>query len=171
MSRVPDRLINFKIYKDGNNVAVADIELPNIEYMTETLSGAGIAGETETPSIGQLSSMTTTLNFRTLYAGMSDFIAPQGTMIDCRGSIQEYDNSTGKIIPAPVKVTMMVLPKSTSLGKFEVASATDTSSELEVTYLKLFVNNSLIAEIDKMNFICNIGGKDYLEEVRDHLGM
>lgn len=169
--RIPDKLIGFTIEKDGKPVAAADIELPSFEYMTETLSGAGIAGETETPALGQLSSMTATINFRTLYENIGDFITPKGDMMSCRGSIQEYDSSTGRLIPVPVKVSMMGLPKSTSFGKFETGSRTDTSTELELTYFKLFINNNLIAEVDKMNYICNINGVDYLEEVRNQLGM
>ena len=171
MSKIPDRLIGFRLYKGADFIATADVELPNIEYMTETLSGAGIAGEIEMPAIGQIGSMSTTINFRTQTNAQIDFLEPRGEMIDVRGSLQQYDSGTGRIVTVPVKVTMNVLPKTAALGKFEVNSTTDSSSELEVTYLKMFINNKEVLEIDKTNYIYKVNGVDYLEEIRQQLGM
>ena len=171
MARIPDKLIGYRLYKEGDFIATADVELPDIEFMTETLSGAGIAGEIETPALGQISSMTTTINFRTPGAAQIDFLEPRGTMIDLRGSIQEYDSSTGRIETKGVKLSMSVLPKKSGLGKFEVGATTDSNLELEVTYLKLFIGNKEVLEIDKTNYIYKVNGKDYLEEVREQLGM
>lgn len=168
---IPDKLIGFTIFKNGKRIGAADIELPTIEYMSDTLSGAGIAGETETPALGQLKSMNAKFNFRTLFSGISEFIEPEGKFTVCRGSIQQYDTGTGQLRPVPVKLTMLGLPKSIALGKFEVGNKTDTSAEVELTYLQVFVDNKEILEIDKMNYKCAIDGKDYLEEVQSQLGM
>lgn len=47
---VPERLINFRVYVNGNNQAgVATVDLPDLEFMTDTVSGAGIAGEVDSP--------------------------------------------------------------------------------------------------------------------------
>lgn len=170
--RYPDKLIGFKVYDEGNNhLGVADVELPSLEYMTETISGAGIAGEADTPTLGQFSSMTTTINFRALDSEFGNFVLPKGRMLDYRGSIQNYESRTGEILPTPVKVTMSVLPKNYSVGSFKPASATESSAELEITYLKIFVDNEEIVEFDRFNYICKVNGEDYLEEVRKHLGM
>ncbi|WP_303872373.1 phage major tail tube protein [Tepidanaerobacter acetatoxydans] len=169
--RIPDRLIGYRVYKEGKFIATADVELPDIEHMTETLSGAGIAGEIEMPALGQIGSMTTTINFRTQTNAQIELLEPRGTMLDFRGSLQEYDSGAGKIVSKAVKVTMNVLPKTTGLGKFEVGTPTDSSSELEVTYLKMFIDNKEVLEIDKTNYIYKVNGKDYLEEIRQQLGM
>ena len=66
---------------------------------------------------------------------------------------------------------MFVLPKTYETGKFEVGSTTDTSIESEVTYMRMWIDNQEIVEIDKFNYICRINGKDYLEEVRSQIGM
>lgn len=171
MSKIPDRLIGFRLYKGGDFITTADVELPDIEHMTETLSGAGIAGEIEMPAIGQIASMSTTINYRTQTNAQIDFLEPRGTMIDLRGSLQEYDSATGRITSKAVKVTMNVLPKTIGLGKFEVGATTDSSSELEVTYLKMFIDNKEVLEIDKTNYIYKVNGVDYLEEIRQQLGM
>ena len=169
--RIPDKVIGFKVYADGESIGTADIELPSIEFMTETLTGAGIAGEIETPALGQIASMTTTLNFRALDKSIGLFLDPKGIMIDCRGAIQHYETQSGQPATAGVKVTMKLLPKSTSLGKFEVGATGDTSTENEVAYLKILIDNKEVVEIDKANYICRINGVDHLEEVRNQLGM
>ncbi|ECD6823048.1 phage tail protein, partial [Salmonella enterica subsp. enterica serovar Enteritidis] len=48
-NQIPERLINFTVYGEGSRIiGIADAKLPSIEMMTETVSGAGIAGEIET---------------------------------------------------------------------------------------------------------------------------
>ena len=42
---VPEKLINFRAYNDGNDLlGVTDVQLPSLDAMTETVKGAGIAG-------------------------------------------------------------------------------------------------------------------------------
>lgn len=56
--RVPEKLINFKVYKDKTDfIGLADVTLPTLESMTETVSGAGIAGEVDSPTLGHYGSM------------------------------------------------------------------------------------------------------------------
>ena len=54
--KVPEKLINFRVYEDGDDlVGVADVTLPTLDAMTETVKGAGIAGEVESPVMGHYS--------------------------------------------------------------------------------------------------------------------
>lgn len=65
--KVPEKLINFRVYKDSTDyIGLADVTLPSLEAMTETVSGAGIAGEVDSPTLGHMGSMETVLNWRTL---------------------------------------------------------------------------------------------------------
>lgn len=169
--RIPDKVANFRVYKDSKFLFAADIELPSIEYMSEKLSGGGIAGELETPTIGQTSSMTTKLNLRTPCADIAEFLEPKGTHLMARGAIQRYDSAGAELGVYGCLISMKILPKTLDLGKFEVGSPSDTSIEGEVSYLKILIDNEEICEIDKMNFVCRINGKDYLEEMRSILGM
>lgn len=46
---IPERVVNYNVYDDTEKLVgiSGEIALPNFEAMTETISGAGIAGEYE----------------------------------------------------------------------------------------------------------------------------
>ena len=55
-NKIPERLIGFRVYNDNNDLlGIATVTLPMIEAMTDTVSGAGIAGEVESPVLGHYS--------------------------------------------------------------------------------------------------------------------
>lgn len=61
-NKVPERLINFRVYNDGNVLlGVATVDLSSIEAMSDTVSGACIGSEIESPILGHFSSMTAPL--------------------------------------------------------------------------------------------------------------
>lgn len=66
---IPQVLHAFNIYESGNALAgiSGDVTLPDLESMTETLSGPGIAGEIEAPVLGFFSSMTVEIPFAVIY--------------------------------------------------------------------------------------------------------
>lgn len=172
MKQIPEKLINYTVYRDGIEfLGTADVQLPSLEYMTETVKGAGIAGEVDSPTLGHFGAMSTSLNWRTVSSPAVRLFAPKSHSLDFRGSLQQYDSGTGTIKPVGVKVSVKTLPKKFDTGKMDVGATMDSSSEFEVTYYKLVIDNKTVVEIDKYNFICVIDGVDYLKEVRNQLGM
>lgn len=59
MTELPSLLVNFRVYDGDSNdmIGVADVELPKLEAMTETLKGAGVSGEIDMPVLGHYASM------------------------------------------------------------------------------------------------------------------
>lgn len=42
-NQMPERLVNFKVYNSGNDLlGIATVDLPELEAMSDTVSGAGI---------------------------------------------------------------------------------------------------------------------------------
>lgn len=170
--KVPEKLINFRVYQDSTDyIGLADVTLPSLEAMTETVSGAGIAGEIDSPTLGHMGSMETVLNWRTLEKTNLQLAAPTGVQLDLRGAQQIYDSSTGKYVVRPVKIVIIGISKSTELGKLEVGATTDTSNTLETTYIKVDVDSETVLEYDKYNSIYNIAGNDFLKDMREALGL
>lgn len=169
---VPEKLINFRVYEDGRDLlGVADVQLPSIEPMTDTVKGAGIAGEVDSPVLGHFGSMTLTLNWRTVTKPTIHLAAQKAHSLDLRGAIQTFVASVGEYRAVPLKVKVRAIPKKTDLGKLDVGAGSDASNEFEVTYLKIILDGETLAEIDKYNYICIINKVDYLLQVRIALGI
>ncbi len=170
--KVPEKLINFRVYEGGDDlIGIADVTLPNLEAMTETVKGAGIAGEVESPVLGHYSSMELELNWRTLSKPNVLLAQPKGVQLDLRGAQQVYDSGASEYKVSPAKVVVAGVPKTTELGKLDVGTTSDTKTTLEVNYIKVTIDGKDVLELDKFNYICNIGGVDYLAEVREALGL
>lgn len=164
-------LTNFSAWEDATNwLGNVDVELPNFEALTETLKGAGIAGESTTPVIGHFGSQTTKLNWRTLSPDAMKLAEPKVHALDFRGNQQIFDPLKGYINQEVVVKTRCV-PTNFTVGKFAVAAATETANEFEVHYIKIMIDGKTTIEFDKFNFVYIINGKDYLEEVRKNLGL
>lgn len=172
MRSIPDKLVNFTVYRDGNEfLGTADVVLPSFEAMTDTLSGAGIAGEIDSPTIGHFGSMTTTLNWRTVGKETIRLLQQTSHSLDFRGVQHEYDASTGERKSVGIRVSVKALPKTGTLGNFQVGSTTGTSNELEVIYIKIVIDGKEMLEYDKLNFIYRVDGVDAMSEIRDQLGL
>lgn len=171
-NQIPERLTNFRCYRNGTDLlGVATVTLPQFQAMTDTVSGAGIAGEVETPVLGHYSSITTTVAFRTITADVTSLAAQMAHPLDFRGSQQVYDASSGKFVTQAVKLSIRGVPKNVNLGNFEVGATTGTEVEMECTYIKLSVGGKTMVEIDKYNSIARFGDEDALESVRKDLGL
>ena len=165
---IPERLINYRVYNESNALmGMATVDLPELQAMSDTVSGAGIAGEVDSP----YQAMSSTFNWRTIERPALELAKQQAHQLEIRGSQQHYDNTTGKITTTPIRVVMRAIPKNFSLGSFEPGSTTDSSTEFEVVYLKIVVDDKEVVEIDKYNFIAKFGDTDMLESVRKDLGM
>lgn len=172
MNQVPEKLINFRVYEDGTDLlGIADVELPSIEAMTETIKGAGIAGEVESPVLGHFGSMSLTLNWRAVTKPTVHLTRQKAHNLDLRGATQIYNSGTGEYKVSSLKVSVRCIPKKTELGKLDVWATADASNEFEVTYMKVTLDGKDIVEIDKYNYICVINGEDYLKKVRQALGL
>lgn len=168
----PDKTINYRVYKDGSNLlGIATVDLPDLAYMTDTISGAGIAGEIETPVLGHFQAMSLTLNWRTVNSDAINLLRSDGATLTLRAAQQNLDNATNQLTPIGLKITVKTLPKTTGLGSIEVANSSSSTTELEISYIKIEHNNEQILEIDKLNFICKIGDTDTLADVRSLLGI
>jgi P2 family phage contractile tail tube protein len=171
-NKMAEKLINFRVYNEGNDLlGVADVDLPAIESMTDTVKGAGIAGEVDSPTLGHYGSMTCTLNWRTNSKAVMELAKPKAHQVELRGAVQTYDSAAGAYETVSQKIVLKMVPKNTSLGRLDVGTGQDTSNEFEVNYIKIFIGGSEVFELDKFNYICKIDGQDFLADTREALGL
>ena len=170
---IPERLINFRVYSGGSNdlKGVADIDLPSFENLTDTVKGAGIMGEYDSPTLGHFKAMSMTLNWRTVEENLLNMLKQKAQRLDCRGAFQDYDAGNGEYSVRQVRIVVQGPPIKVTPGKFGEGATTGGATEIEALYIKISIDGSTIVEIDKLNYICIIGGVDYMTDVRTALGV
>lgn len=170
---IPQKLNDFRIYVNGSTdlAGVGDLDLPSFEYMTETVSGAGIAGEYEEPNIGHFSSQKLKISWKMITGEIVDFLKPEPISIDCRLANQEYNKKDAKYEFKANRVVVRGIPTKSELGKAEKGKTYDGSSEIEVHYIKIERDGKTLLELDKDNYIYKVDGVDYMESIRNALGL
>lgn len=171
MAKHDEVVVNYAIYEDAvEYLGTTEVALPDLEYMTQEIQGAGIAGTIEEVILGHLAAMTTTFSFRTVTDAAIKLMEPRMHKIDLRVAQQGLNTRTSQTEIEGIKHILKVKPKKTALGKVAVASTADVSGEYATSYYAMYKNGSKVTEIDPLNFICIINGTDYLQEVRKALG-
>ncbi|MBR3767527.1 MAG: phage major tail tube protein [Clostridia bacterium] len=164
-------VINFAVYEDAREyVGVAKVTLPDLSALTQTISGAGIAGNVEEVILGHYDSMTLGLDFLSLSEQAIKLSEPRRHNIDLRIATQNENTVKGTLEVAKEKHVLVVIPKSTKGGSAAPASPADISGEYAVRYWATYIEGKKVREIDPLNFIHYVNGVDYLEDVRKALG-
>lgn len=171
--KIPEKIINYKLYVDGqaSPSAMVDVDLPDIKYMSESLEGAGIAGVIDSPTLGHTDSLTLGLNIRTFISDDFKLLKQKAYTLELKAANQSYDQSNGKITVGSISIMAKGIPTGFTLGKLAVGKPSDSKREFSLTYLKIECDGKKVLEIDKVNMINDIDGEDMLAEVRAAIGM
>ncbi|MEC0092501.1 phage major tail tube protein [Paenibacillus macquariensis] len=171
MAQIPVKLQAAAVYLEDSSIEVAtgDVTLPSFDSLSETLSGAGILGEIDVPTPGHFGSMEVGINWRTIQTEAVKLISSEVHALDIRGAFQIF-NQSGKLETKGIKVTIRAMGKGLDLGKLAQNSTTDTTTTLEVVYIKIFIDGIAVIELDKLNYVFRVNGQDDLLDVRKILG-
>lgn len=170
--QIPERLVNFRCY-DGpaaEFLGMTDVELPSFEAMKETISGAGIAGEYESPVLGHFASQKLKLKWRTATAAALGLLTPVRRVLDVRGSIQNQDPMLGVNTTQAIRIECTGQVTTFVPGKFEPGKVMGVESDVELAVIRISLDGVLIIELDKFNMIYRVNGEDYLAKVRRDMG-
>ena len=168
---IPERMRLFDVYIDGSmESGIAEGELPNLEYMTSEVKGAGIAGTAETIVPGLFGSITFTLKWRTLPKNYFNLAKPTVHNLDMYCDMEVFDAGTGTVKSQQLHVYVKAQTKHYNLGSLTVGESMDAETEHEVTYIKISFDGKEVVELDKYNYIYKVNGVDYLQESRKALG-
>ena len=170
MNVIPEVLNHFNVYNDSAKKLIGisgELELPEMEAITDTLEGSGVLGEIEDPVTGQFSSMKMKIPFAVLYEDMFSIMnttkPPQLTL---RASMQCMDPSTGETGYYPVKIVVRGKASTSIMGKVVKGKKMEPEVELEILYIKIQINNKTVLELDKLNFKYVLNGVDMLAKIR-----
>ena len=143
----------------------ASVTLPEINMKTSTVSGVGVNGELDSPTIGQFESMEQEIQFNTLYSSAMDMLSPLSTVnLTLRAAQQVYDKTGGYNFKG-LRVVEIGRVKSFNPGKVEKGEAMEATITLELTYIMIEVDGVQLLEVDKLNGIYKVNGNDMLAGV------
>lgn len=167
---IPEKIHLFNVYNQGRKLigVSEEVTLPDFEAITETLSGPGILGELESVATGQFSSMEMEIPFRQMDDSMFRF-ADQGSAVDLtlRGSIQYTESDTCENTYKQMRVVVRGRNKGITGGKAKQGTGTASSIKIEIAYILIEIDGVTMIELDKLNFVYKVYGKDLLEKVRE----
>ena len=166
-------VVNHEVYISGNRVLgiASEITLPNIEYMTATIKGAGIGGEIDMPSRAMFANMETTIKWLTVNESAFKFIQHNALNFAYYIAQQRYDSGLGTYTVIQNKVEIQAVPKNLNLGKSAPSELMDAETVCSIISLKETYNNVEKLYIDKMNYVCRVEGKDLATDLKKALGI
>ena len=168
---VPSHLNNFEFYLNGvKKPGLVDITLPNLEAKTNTLTGAGISGDIDMPVTGHTNNLSLEMNFRITDETALELGEVRAYDFEMFGAEEVYDAATGEYKAKSIRVMVRLLPTSVELGKLSPAETMDTKLTGSAIYLKVSIDGVTKVEIDKLNYVYNVNGTDYLAKIRKALG-
>lgn len=167
----PEAYIDFYVYEDGVDlIGIASVTLPNIAYMTASITGAGVTGTVETPLAGMIQAMSLSMNFRDATVAAARLGAPKKHQIELRAVEQYWDTVALEKQLLMDKYVMTIVPKSINPGSVAPATASDANGEYSVYYYAAYKEGVKKWEIDPFNQICEVDGVDYCADLRKKLG-
>ncbi len=164
---IPDKINMMNVYKKGRKlIGVSDeVTLPDLESMTETISGAGVLGEIDVPTVGQFAAIEMEIPFRNLDTDMFELATPN-QVVDLTLRASKQVLSTLGLDFEGIRVVVRGLFKGFTGGSMKQGSPTNSSVKLEILYYMLELNGKSAVELDKINTVYKVNGVDMLAKSR-----
>ena len=179
---IPEIINSFHIYKGtGNETGLetekageqflglsGEIVLPELNALTETISGSGILGEIEVGNPGHFSPIDMEIPFISVCNDMFQFSTTEYNTIILRMTQQSTVKLTRAKTYENMKVVVGGTMKSMKVGTVKIGGQMGSSVTLSVTYLVISVNGKEVLALDKINEVYRVNGKDQLEKIRKY---
>jgi len=166
----PEVINNFNVYNDANRVVgtTGEISLVSLQAMTAAISGAGILGEYNTAVTGMFQSLSQEIPFRMIdedFFGMLN--TGEQSRVTLRSSVQQRNRETGGTLSTQaMRIVFGGHPTGANLGSVKKGEMMNASITMELTYILIEIGGVTMFELDKLNSIYVVDGKDLLAEIR-----
>lgn len=166
-SVIPSKINMFNLYNGSKNVGITgEVQLPDIEMMSEELKGSGILGSIDDPAIGQFNSLYIDIPFQVTNDCYFDLSNPLLSIpLTLRGSVQVTDRD-GNVKFKGMRIVMRGKQKKLTPGTVKLAAGMESKVGLELTYYMVEYDGKKRIEIDKLNSVFRLNGVDVLAAAR-----
>lgn len=168
----PTVINNFNMYEGSDRlIGVTDeVKLPDMNAITSSISGAGIAGTIDIPVVGAFENMEMEIPFRGLATDLFKVFKLGKTVdITLRGGYQTLDNQSATIGKNSMRVMVRGFVKGFSPGSVKMNDQMTSSVTISIAYYLVAVGRNTVIELDKLNSKCVIDGVDVLEDIRSYI--
>ena len=166
---VPEKINEYNAYLDGERMVgvVPDVDLPEIGMKASEVEGAGMLGVLDSPAIGQFESMEQEVKFNVLYSDAINMLSPLSAVnLTFRASQQVY-NKTGGYNFKGLRIVEQGRVKKFKPGKLKRAEGMEATITMELTYILVEVDGTVMLEIDKLNQKYVVNGQDMLAGIAE----
>lgn len=175
MPKQTNKTINYSVYfrdkaKNGGKPQyvndTSSLQLPSIENLTDTLKGAGILGEIDMPTPGQIGSMVFTMSIQASNEDAGYLMKPGVIDLEIRWVADRFNPSAGVNEQVANKAFLKLLLKKFDEGKVEANAAADGSFEYEVIAYQRIMNGKEILHINKFTGDFSVNGINYGKQIQ-----
>lgn len=167
---LPRKLKNFNLFVDGESYVgqVTEVTLPKLSRKTEDYRAGGMNGpvaaglgleklELKWTAGGYIKSLLTQWGSQTV----------GGVLLRFAGALQADDSAD----VTSLEVTVRGRHDEIDPGKAEAGSKTEIQVSTSISYYKLVLNGQTLIEIDFVNMIEIVDGKDLMADIRAAIGL
>lgn len=168
---IPEIINKFALYKGEVNQenkflgVTGEVTMPDLQNMTETISGAGILGETEVANPGHYSNIDMEIPFIGLCNDLLQFSETETTNLTMRMVQQSTVKGTREKSYKGLVVSIGGTRKNLKIGTVKIGGQMGSSVTLAVNYIKIATDKCTLFELDKFNEIYILNGEDQLEKI------
>ena len=169
MNTIPTKINRYNVYNKGNRLLGVgeEMTLPDFEPSSETVTGAGILGEIDDPTVGYFGNQELEIPFRLLDKETADMMdmtkAVQLTLRAAQQTLTVEGNTEFRSMRVVVRGKSATL----SMGSVKSGSSMGSGVTLNLTYILIEVDGESLIELDKLNPTFKVRGVDILQKVRE----
>ncbi len=168
INMIPEVLTDFNVYDEGEKLVgiTATVSLPTLEAMTETISGAGMAGEYNATVPGHFAPISMEIPFEVMNISAAKIYAKKNVSLTLRGSVQMRDLATGEVRHEKTRVVVSGIPSTLNPGQMAKAKKSAAAIGVEILRFELYMGEEEIIALDKASYVFRIFGVDQLADIR-----
>lgn len=155
--KIPEKQSLFNAYLGTSDVAnklagiVDEVPLPTFKNKSETLSLAGMAGEIDSPSVGNFESCEIEITFANMSKESVKIVRDDSVPIILRSAQEQLDTEKLSHDYISRVITIKGMTKEFNCGKLKKGGYGEVKVKKEVIYYKDEIDGEVITEIDKFN--------------------